>query len=311
MIRSTLLVLAAASALALAPGAHANEPVVLRDSVSVTGETVTLGDLFDIEGETAAVMVSRSPEPGQRGSIDPDYVRTVASRHGLAWANATGLRRITVTRASRTIDSQTLHDLIEGELYAREGRSYALQINGTALLHAPADSSGLPRLGNFQHDTRTGLFAAEVLTHDGAEPVRISGRAHATAEVPVLARPIPAGEVITEADIEWISTRADRIRADAVLNADAIAGQEARRALRPGEPLRAYDLRAPVVISRGEIVSLVFTAPGISLNARARALEDAGADEIIRFVNLQSNRTVEAMVEGPGRARVVASGGPS
>ena len=39
-----------------------------------------------------------------------------------------------------------------------------------------------------------------------------------------------------------------------------------------------------------------------------RALENAGADEIARFVNLQSNRTVEAMVEGPGRARVVSGG---
>jgi flagella basal body P-ring formation protein FlgA len=48
--------------------------------------------------------------------------------------------------------------------------------------------------------------------------------------------------------------------------------------------------------------------PGMTLTARARALENAGADEIARFVNLQSNRTVEAMVEGPGRARVVSGG---
>ena len=68
----------------------------------------------------------------------------------------------------------------------------------------------------------------------------------------------------------------------------------------------AAELEAPVVVERGEIVALVFTVPGMTLTARARALENAGADEIARFVNLQSNRTVEAMVEGPGLARVVA-----
>lgn len=311
MFRKTLVLIGLAAAVLATPPAGANEAVVLRDSVSVTGETITLGDLFDIESETAAIVVSRAPQPGQRGSLDPAHVRTIAARNGLDWANATGLRRISVSRSSRTIDGETLHGLIEGELYAREGQAYALQINGTATLHAPADSDGLPYIASFQHDSRTGLFAAEIITHDGAEPVRLSGRAHATAEVPVLARPVAAGTIINEGDIDWISTRADRIRADAVLDPATIIGQEARRALRPGEPLRAYDLREPVVISRGEIVSLIFTAPGLTLNARARALDDAGADEIVRFVNLQSNRTVEAMVEGPGRARVVASGGPS
>jgi flagella basal body P-ring formation protein FlgA len=59
-----------------------------------------------------------------------------------------------------------------------------------------------------------------------------------------------------------------------------------------------------VVISRGEIIALTFQAPGIQLSVRARALEDAAEGELARFVNLQSNRTVEALVEGPGRANV-------
>ena len=312
MIRTFILAVALAGTLALpAPHADANEPVVLRESVSVAGDTVTLGDLFDVEGEAADAIVSRSPEPGQRGSLDPDYVRTIAARNGLDWANASRLRRISVTRSSRVIDGQTLRDLIEGELYAREGQSFELQINGGAAIHAPADSSGLPYLASFEHDMRTGLFAAEVITHDGAEAVRLSGRAYSTTQIPVLGRPVAAGTILTDADIDWLDVRADRIRNDAVLVADELIGQQTRRALRPGEALRRYDLREPIVVSRGEIVSLVFTAPGIALNARARALEDAGADQIIRFVNLQSNRTVEAMVEGPGRARVVASGGPS
>ena len=42
----------------------------------------------------------------------------------------------------------------------------------------------------------------------------------------------------------------------------------------------------------------------LTLTARARALEDAGEGQRARFVNLQSNRTVEAFAFAPGRARV-------
>ena len=75
----------------------------------------------------------------------------------------------------------------------------------------------------------------------------------------------------------------------------------------PGEPLRSYDLQMPIVISRGETVTLVFDAPGIQLTVRARALEDVADGEVARFVNLQSNRTIEALADGAGRARVGSS----
>ena len=311
MIRSIILALTLVGTGILAPPASANDPVVLRESVMISGDTVTLADLFSVDGEAGDVVVSRAPEPGQRSSLDPDYVQTVAARNGLSWANASRLRRIAVQRDSRPIGADMLRDLIEGELYAREGRSFDMRLNGASTLHTPSDATGLPRIVSFDHDIRSGLFSADIITHDGGETIRISGRAHATTEIPVLGRAVAAGEVLSDADIDWLAVRSDRIRNDAILDVTAVVGQETRRALRPGEPLRAYDLREPVVIARGDIVNLVFTAPGITLNARARALEDAGADQIIRFVNLQSNRTVEAMVEGPGRARVVAAGGPS
>jgi len=288
--------------------ALADEPVILRDAITVEGDMVTLGDLFGIEGEAADTPITRAPQPGQRGSIDPGYVQEMAARHGYEWANASHVRRIAVTRESRVIGMDLVTELVAAELYARTGDEYEVQFSGTQSFHAPAGATGLPDIANLQHNTSSGLFTAEIVTHEGGQPVRVTGRAYATTLVPVLTRHISAGEVIEPADIDWLPVRADRIRADAVMDAGAMENMAARRALRPGEPVRGYDLQAPVVVARGEIVALVFTVPGMTLTARARALENAGADEIARFVNLQSNRTVEAMVEGPGRARVVSGG---
>ena len=39
-------------------------------------------------------------------------------------------------------------------------------------------------------------------------------------------------------------------------------------------------------------------------HSRRHLVKDCAQGELIRFVNLQSNRTVEAVADGPGRARV-------
>lgn len=59
---------------------------------------------------------------------------------------------------------------------------------------------------------------------------------------------------------------------------------------------------ADAAIRRGEPVLLMFSAPGVQLSTRARALEDGAVGQSIRLVNLASNRTVDATVTGPGAA---------
>lgn len=56
------------------------------------------------------------------------------------------------------------------------------------------------------------------------------------------------------------------------------------------------------VIRRGEMISLSYTAPGVQLTMRARALENGAVGETIRLLNVESNREVEAVVTGAGAA---------
>lgn len=60
---------------------------------------------------------------------------------------------------------------------------------------------------------------------------------------------------------------------------------------------------ADAAIRRGESVNLVYTMPGMSLSMRARALEDGAVGQPIRLLNISSNRTIDAVVTGPGAAR--------
>jgi flagella basal body P-ring formation protein FlgA len=60
---------------------------------------------------------------------------------------------------------------------------------------------------------------------------------------------------------------------------------------------------ADAVVRRGDTVTLVYEAPGLSLSMRTRALEDAALGQSVRLINTASNRTIDAIVTGPGAAR--------
>lgn len=61
---------------------------------------------------------------------------------------------------------------------------------------------------------------------------------------------------------------------------------------------------ADAAVRRGETVTIVYNAPGMSLSMRARALEDGAVGQSVRLLNISSNRTIDATVTGPGAAQV-------
>lgn len=56
-------------------------------------------------------------------------------------------------------------------------------------------------------------------------------------------------------------------------------------------------------IRRGEMVTLTYAVPGISLSMRARAMEDGAIGDSITFLNTSSNRQIDAVVTAPGQAQ--------
>ncbi len=299
------LAVSALAAALLSAGAAAGEPVVLKERLITEDHVVTLSDLFD--GANADAPLARIAQPGGSVSLEPGYVRRAAARAGLDWANAGQVMRVTVSREGRAVHAADLAAIIEGALYAETGRAHEITLSNRALtLYAPVDAAGAPALISLEAEPRSSMFRAEIAAWPGGEPETVTGRAEPVADLPVLARAVSRGEVITQDMIEWTRLPEARVRGDVLRSADALVGLEAKRTLRPGEAVRAYDVAAPAAIERGETVALVYAAGALTLTARARALSDAALGETARFVNLQSNRTVEAVVEAPGRARVRA-----
>lgn len=130
----------------------------------------------------------------------------------------------------------------------------------------------------------------------------VAGRAGPTVEVLTWARSIAANEVIQPEDVIWAPVQSHLVPAGAPRDADAVVGMSARRALRAGSAVQPNDMVAPKVISRNEMVTVTYTAPGVTLTVTGRAQRDAARGQPVAITNLQSGRTIDAVAVGPGRA---------
>ena len=129
--------------------------------------------------------------------------------------------------------------------------------------------------------------------------------APAAADTPVTARTIRAQTILAPSDLT--TTPGDV--PGAILDLDAILGQEARVALYAGRPIMPGDVGPPALVDRNQIVRLVHDAGGLSITAEGRALGRGGIGDELRVMNLASRTTVTGVVQPDGSVAVGAAPG--
>jgi flagella basal body P-ring formation protein FlgA len=144
------------------------------------------------------------------------------------------------------------------------------------------------------------------LVSAGGESQRLSGRAFQLFDVPMLVRPMAAGEVIGEADLELRAMRGDRLDRNAATSPSQLVGMTPARGLKAGQAVKVSEVRAPLLVTKGALVTMTLNAPGLSLTAIGRALEEGAEGDFIRVLNVQSKRTIEGVVAGQNQIRIAA-----
>lgn len=140
------------------------------------------------------------------------------------------------------------------------------------------------------------------------EYVRLGGGALAVLDVPAPVRDMAIGETISENDLTTVEIAADRASGTLLTSTESLIGQAARRSLRARTPLFTYDVRKPVLVKKGDLVTIAFGLPGIELTAQGQAQADAAKGDTVAVLNTHSRRTIEARVTGAGTVSVSAPG---
>jgi flagellar basal body P-ring formation protein FlgA len=294
-----------------ASGGKANS-AFLRTSVSVAADVVRLGDLFSEAGETASIIVAKSPAPGERLVLNAGQLETLAKRGGLKWTTDNRFLRSTVTRRARTIETEEITAKIIAALSA-EGLNESWNVElGTKNLTARVslDEDQPVRILNTRFSVHSKRFSSVLVVPRGAESAerrQITGSIFQVIEVPVPAHRLQRGEIIRDSDLDYISVPQEKVGRTVLLDKSRIIGKEVRRHLTNGRPIRTGDIRPPVIVEKGTLVTIVLKTNRMRISARGKALQDGAAGETVQVLNTRSRQTIEGIVTS--RNRVVLSVG--
>lgn len=130
----------------------------------------------------------------------------------------------------------------------------------------------------------------------------------ATVRIVVPAHDIARGDVIGESDLTYATVDGNALMSGVPTKMEEIKGMQARRVLSAGQPFRGDDVRRPIVITKGQTVTMQFSAPGVELTAMGRAMSEGGVGDTVTIQNPASFRMISGTVMAPGVVR--ANGGP-
>jgi len=124
-----------------------------------------------------------------------------------------------------------------------------------------------------------------------------------TVRIVVPAHDIARGETISEGDLTFSTVDGSALMSGVPTRIDEVKGMQTRRMLAAGQPFRADDVRRPIVITKGQTVTMQFVLPGVELTAMGRAMSEGGVGDTVTIQNPVSYRMISGTVVAPGTVR--------
>jgi flagella basal body P-ring formation protein FlgA len=286
-------------------GAVAPAPAAsLRPSVVVEGETVKLGDIFEDSGPKANQPVLYSPAPGRTVTLNSAWLAEVARLFQVPWRPTSQSDHVVVQRAGNLITSRDVMPVLRRALEAQGLDPHAdiALLDQRFEITVPISAPTTINIQNLTYDQTTHAFNALVLVggnDPGAQKAIIQGRTFATSPVPVLRRPMNAGQIIRPDDVETVYWRNDLLTATVVTSTAQIVGRTPQAMIPAGQPIRQGDTRAPILVTRDSQVIIRLQAGGMTLTVQGKAVDEGARGDVVRVQNMQSHKTIEATVTGP------------
>lgn len=288
----------------------------LRELVTVSSEIVRIGDLVENAGGAADVPVFRAPDLGQTGAVQLVRIIEALRPYDLTGLDTAGLTEVVVTRLSRAMTAKDITDRIarafSGQYGLGEAENIAVILDrDIRILHIEPTVGGDLVVSRMNVDPRTGRFDISFelpgSTLSRRAGLRFTGTVTETAEAATLTRSLRIGEIVKASDVTIGRRPKSELRGEGMVP-DQVIGMAAKIALRNGQALRTDDLVKPQIVQRNEAVTIYYEVPGIMLTVRGKATEAGAMGDVVSVLNIQSNRTVQATVIGPGRVTIAAAG---
>jgi flagella basal body P-ring formation protein FlgA len=154
-------------------------------------------------------------------------------------------------------------------------------------------------------------FTLAIVTAAGPTQLTVNADVSEAATPLVVAkRPVARGNVITAADVEVRTLEPAAKNAGRRASFDSIdklIGMEAKQPLQQDEIVFADEVQSPVLVKRGELISVSSRSGSICVRTSAKAVQDGSKGDLIQVESIESKQRYDARVIGLREASVFAS----
>jgi len=276
--------------------------------VTVDGDNIVLGDVLSLESwdARAGVEIARSPDPGRaRRFHDYELISKVRSA-GYAEDGLMLPAEVLVRRASRRLEEEEIRTAIEDALHRRFPGSRTsiveLTVPPVDLALGPIElSATLP--SSFSPNTTTSV-RIDIAGADYSRSVNARTVIDIAVAQPVLRHDVGAQSVVRPSDVEWKVVPLESSAAS-ILDVADIEGLVAKHDLDQGRILTEDALYSPIMVQRGETVSVEARVGSVVVSAVMEAQESGKYGDVIDVGHLSGEGRTRVRVVGPGRVEAL------
>lgn len=291
-------------------GARVALAASLRPVSVINDNVLRVGDIFEgLSEEKANTVLGPAPQPGKEMVLNASTLMKISSALNLPWRPASTADQITIRREATIIGSDIVETLVKEKLF-ESGLSDHYRLNmsgGFSDIILPADLPQQAEISRFNFNPEKDRFEAVIAAPSASNPVRemtVTGYVERMISIPVLSGSLKNGDVISSADIDYIDVLQRDVQRDYVINAETMIGMTPRRMVMAGKPVRDLELENPQIINRGSSITLIYKDGAMTLSARGKSMQNGAKGDLIRVVNMSSNRTMEGIVTAENEVTV-------
>jgi flagella basal body P-ring formation protein FlgA len=316
--------------------------ITLREQATPQASIVRLGDVAEITGadavtieHLAATPLMPAPSAGSSQFVRVAELRDLLAARGLDVRNLrisgaevvaigpavartpvaparSNQRRVAAnaasTDASLGVSADQLTAAITEYLRRRTGHDlWNVKLDADRDAVAAFQQAGAAAVINGGKAPWTGRQRFAIVTDDKTPSVLAYARIERLEMAAFMVRSIERGALVRRADVEF-RPFAGALPRLAVISLDEVIGKEAVQGIRADSLLLANQVRAPLLVRRGERVSVRARAGGITVRTYAIVQQDGALGDLVSVQTVEGKERYSARVSGLRELEVFAAG---
>jgi flagella basal body P-ring formation protein FlgA len=270
--------------------------------VTIDSDTVTLGAIirFPAGDSRAALNLGAAPQPGLGRSYLRQELIAKVRTSGLAVDDLQLPETVIVRRKSQGLDPAMVSQLVR-EAFAKQfpdADITILSVDNPDVDLATGSLDVTASLPDHPDPSVPVYVKFDIRSAGYSRKVFVKALAVVRRPQPILRNDIAANSEIHPDDIDW-KVMPLRGHDESVFSLDSLTGMLAKRGIPAGEVITGDLLYAPLLVHKGETVTVKASNGGISITAMMRARASAHMGETISVEHLSGAGSTSARVIGP------------